>query len=279
MNRRSLLSVLSAAALVAAAAPAAGQERTLPISTIPRTGGERVAYQAGGAESADGRAAAAQLRGNGAEARALLAEAIRTAPTAAARLQLMDAVSVSWLYDGDGRNAALAMRAMMDEAARAGRADLAAGMHLRLAMADGALGRGRSVGEFLAGSPALGTPYGQASAAMAYALAGQADSATAYAALFDRAARESGNAGMLASAHVVNGYAMLAGRRCGPALTEFSSGDQQSAMVLSGLSECYAMIGDRVQARQFRDQVMARTSLDLYDDWEALTRYRLRSIR
>ncbi len=277
MHRTSLLSVLTAAALVAAA-PAAGQERTEPVATV-RLVGARVAYQAGGAASADGRAAQAQLEQRGAEARAILAEGIRTAPTADARLQLMSAMSVSWLYDGDGPNAILAMRALMDEAARAGRPELASAMHLRMALADAALGRGRSVSAYLAESPELGTPFGKASAAMAYALAGRADSAMFYAAQFDRAARESGSEALLARAHLVNGYALLAGRRCGEALVELSGGDQESVPVLSGLAECYAMMDDRMQARQLRDRVMARPGLDLYDDWEALTRYRLRRIR
>jgi len=281
MHRKSLPVALAAAALALAAHAAAAQERSLPnvsIATNLTTAAPRIAYRIGAAGSVDARAADAQRNGRGTEARAILAEGIRTAPTADARLQLMDAMAVSWLYDGDARNAALAMRALSDEATRAGRADLAAAAHLRMALVAGALGRSRDISENL-GDAALATPYGNASASMAWSMAGKADSATYYAGLFEQAARRDGGMEMLADMHVVNGYALLAARNCEQALTELSAADQESAMVLSGLAQCYAAIGDRVQARQLRARVMALPSVNLYDDWEALTRWQLRGIR
>ncbi|HSU17782.1 hypothetical protein [Longimicrobium sp.] len=281
MNRKSLPVALAAATLALGAQAASGQQRAQPTASIVsnRTAASpRVAYRIGAAGSVDARAADAQRNGRGAEARAILAEGIRTAPTADARLQLMDAMAVSWLYDGDERNAGLAMRALMDEAARAGRPDLAAAMHLRMALAAGALGHSREISGNL-GDPALASPYGNASASMAWSMAGKADSAVYYAGLFEQAARRDGGAEMLADMHVVNGYALLSGGRCAQALTDLSAADQESAMVLSGLAQCYAAVGDRAQAREIRARVMARPSLNLYDDWEALTRWQLRTIR
>jgi hypothetical protein len=111
----------------------------------------------------------------------------------------------------------------------------------------------------------------------AYAYAGQADSARKYA---DKlAARASTNAFAGSAAHFTRGQLYLTMRQCDKALDEFRQGDSTWVEVQAGRADCETLTGHREAALRYRDLVVNRRDVNLYDPGEIRARLRMSQLR
>jgi tetratricopeptide (TPR) repeat protein len=232
---------------------------------------------------ADGVVALASLliqRGKMAAARQTLNDALQRATSAADSLSYFDVLSGVSLYASD----IPAAIGTLETASRlSGRASTGLGVfvpNFKLALTNAAYGDRKSVSKYLAPIHAL-APGDSTQVDMwrgvAYAYAGQADSTLKYA---DKlAARASKNPVAGRVAHFARGQLYLNMRQCDKALDEFRQSDSTWVEVEAGSADCEMLAGHRAAALRYRDLVLNRRDVNLYDPGEIRARLRMAQLR
>ena len=234
----------------------------------------------GGNDAAVGLASLLVQRGKVAAARQILGDAMQRSTTAADSLTYMDVLGGASLYASDVPDA---INIYQTSAHFNGRGSNGLGTLVptfKLALINAVFGDRKSVAKYLAPIHAL-APGDSMQVdlwfADAYAYAGQADSARKYA---DKlAARASNNAFAGNAAHFTRGQLYLTMRQCDKALDEFRHGDSTWVEVQAGNAECEMQVGHREAALRYRDLVVNRRDVNLYDPGEIRARMRMAQLR
>jgi tetratricopeptide (TPR) repeat protein len=150
----------------------------------------------------------------------------------------------------------------------------------QLAITNAAFGDRKSISRYIApihASTADDSTQVEWWLATTYAYAGQADSALKYA---DKlAARGSNNPTVMRASHFMRGESYLTTRQCAKALDEFRHSDSTWVEVQAGKADCEMQAGHRAEALRYRDLVLNRRDINLYDPGEIRAHLRMSQLR
>ena len=202
-----------------------------------------------------GLAEIAQLTGKPDEAQRYMRTAIEYAPSDQARINYTRALGNAYLLGGDWKAAMEHFGKAAAEAKEAGFNGIAIVSYRQMALVD-AMGDGSALESHLAkaeeiqGNPTNAT-YGFAG--LAYALAGDTQKARAEAAKLEESA--SGNF-FVSLSHTLSALLDLEGGDVGSALEELEEANPTDPLVRALFAEAYGEMGEAVEARAFREQVL-----------------------
>jgi tetratricopeptide (TPR) repeat protein len=234
----------------------------------------------GGNDAVIGLASLLVQRGRVAAARQTISEAVQHATSAEDSLSYMDVLGGASLYASDVPGAI----AIYQTSTRFnGRGSNGLGTFVptfKLALINATYGDRKSVSKYLAPIHVL-APGDSTQVEMwrgvAYGYAGQADSTSKYA---DKlAARASNNPVAGRVAHFARGQLYLTTRQCDKALDEFRQSDSTWVEVQAGSADCAMQMGNRAAAMRYRDLVVNRHDVNLYDPGEIRARLRMAQLR
>jgi tetratricopeptide (TPR) repeat protein len=226
-------------------------------------------------EALAGIAEVRQLQGRGADARALYAQAIGREQGRAAQMNHRNAIAVSYLYEGNWKQAMSQLATVAQAAAAESMPGFVALAHREMAELEGMFGNGKAVAGHLAAAQGVGNPIAQnAFAALAYGGARQLDSARAAATRVSQAA-SSGNANLQQLAHLLQGFVALQSNAAQQALDELNQADTTTAQVKEMIAECQKRLGNKKEAQALRDAVLNDT---VWGTQQAIARMRARKI-
>jgi tetratricopeptide (TPR) repeat protein len=234
----------------------------------------------GGNDAVVGLASMLVQRGKVAAARQTLTEALQHATSAQDSLSYLDVLGGASLYASD---VPAAINTFETGSHLSGRASTGLAVFVpnsKLALVNAAYGDRKSVSKHLAPIHAI-APGDSAQVeiwrGVAYAYAGQADSTFKYS---DKlAARASNNPLMGRVAHFTRGQLYLTMRQCDKALDEFRQSDSTWVEVQAGNADCEMQAGHRAAALRYRDLVVNRRDVNLYDPGEIRARLRMSQLR
>lgn len=219
-------------------------------------------------------------RGKVAAARQTLTEALQRATTAQDSLSYFDVLGGASLYASD---VPAAIKTFETTSRLSARASTGLGVfvpNVKLAFMNAAYGDRKSVSKYLAPIHALApadSTQVEMWRAVSYAHAGQADSSLKYA---DKlAARASNNPFAGRVAHFARGQLYLTMRQCDKALPEFRQSDSTWVEVQAANADCEMQAGHREAALRYRDLVVNRRDVNLYDPAELRARLRMAQLR
>lgn len=231
----------------------------------------------------DGVVALASLlvqRGKAPAARQVIGDALQRTPSVVDSVTYLQILGGTSLYASD----VAAAMSMYETASRiSGRAHsglLAFFPNAQLAITNAAFGDRKSISRYLApihASTADDSTQVEWWLATTYAYAGQADSALKYA---DKlAARGSNNQIVMRASHFMRGESYLTTRQCAKALDEFRQSDSTWVEVQAGKADCEMQAGHRTEALRYRDLVLNRRDINLYDPGEIRAHLRMSQLR
>ena len=234
----------------------------------------------GGNDAVVGLASLLVQRGKVAAARQTLTEALQHATSAQDSLSYLDVLGGASLYASD---VPAAINTFETGSHLSGRASTGLAVFVpnsKLALINAAYGDRKSVTKYLAPIHAI-APGDSAQVeiwrGVAYAYAGQADSTLKYA---DKlAARASNNPLMGRVAHFTRGQLYMTMRQCDKALGELRQSDSTWVEVQAANAECEMQAGHRDAAIRYRDLVVNRRDVNLYDPGEIRARLRMSQLR
>ena len=234
----------------------------------------------GGNDAVIGLASLLVQRGKVAAARQTLTEAIQHATTAQDSLSYFDVLGGVSLYASDVPAAINTFETTSRLSARASTGMGVFVPSVKLAFMNAAYGDRKSVSKYLAPIHALApadSTQVEMWRAVGYAYAAQADSSIKYA---DKlAARASNNAFAGRVAHFARGQLYLTMRQCDKALDEFRQSDSTWVEVQAANADCAMQAGHRETALRYRDLVVNRRDVNLYDPGEIRARMRMAQLR
>jgi tetratricopeptide (TPR) repeat protein len=219
-------------------------------------------------------------RGNVAAARRTLTDALQRATSAQDSISYFDVLSGASLYASDVPAAIGSFETMSQLSGRASTGLGVSYPNFKLALTNAAYGDRKAVSRYLARihplAPGDSTQV-EIWRGVAYAYAGQADSTLKYANKL--AARASSNPFAGRIAHFARGQLYLNMRQCDKALNEFRQSDSTWVEVEAGSADCEMQLGHRAAALRYRDLVLNRRDINLYDPGEIRARLRMSQLR
>lgn len=234
----------------------------------------------GGSDGVVALASLALERGKPAVARQALADVLVRTPSASDSVSYLHLLAAASLYASDLSGAMSALEQASRIAPRARQGVGAFYPNIELALANAVFGDRKSVSKYLA--PIRPTSAGDSTQfdwlrADIYAYSGPPDSAFKYA---DKlAARGATDTGFARGAHFMRGRTYQTIGQCDKALAEFQQADSTSVEVQAGKAECEMKAGHRAAALRYRDMVLARSDINLYDPGEIRARMRMSEMR
>jgi tetratricopeptide (TPR) repeat protein len=221
-----------------------------------------------------------ELQGRTADARAIAMEGIAHAVDAADSVLHLTVAAGTSILAGDHPRALSLLASAREQNHSAGNAS-SFPTDATLAVANALFGDRRTVPTHLARLPII-DPSDSSNAlawhAVAYAYAGQLDSALAYADhLTAGATRETQWRTMWA--HVARGLAHRESRQCARALDELRQSDSTLVEVQAARADCESQLGNRAAAIMWRDRVLARRELRLVRPAEMYARARMQRMK
>ena len=220
-----------------------------------------------------------ELQGRTADARAIAMEGIARATDAADSALYMSVAAGTAILAGDHRQALNLLASAREKSRFTGNTSLLPIDGL-LAVATAVYGDRRAVPKFLAGLPL--NPVDSSNAliwhAVAYAYAGQLDSALAYADHLAKGATPETQS-RVNWAHAARGLAHRATRQCAKALDELRQSDSTLVEVQAARADCESQLGNRAAAMVWRDRVLARRELRLIDPGQMYARARMKQMK
>jgi len=231
----------------------------------------------------DGVVALASLltqRGKTAAARQVISDALQHTTSVVDSVTYLQMLGGASLYASDIAGATSTYETASRLAGRASKGLLGLFPTFQLALTNAAFGDRKSIARYLAPIHASTSDDSTQVAwwlATTYAYSGQADSALKYA--DQLAARGATNPTVARAAHFMRGESYLMARHCDKALDEFRQSDPSWVEVQAGTAECEMDAGHRDAALRYRDLVLNRRDINLYDPGEIHARVRMSQLR
>lgn len=231
----------------------------------------------------DGVVALASLlvqRGKAPAARQVISDALQHTTSVVDSVTYNQILGGTSLYASDVAGAISNYETASRLASKANNGMMALFPNVQLALTNAAFGDRKSISRYLA--PIHATAPGDSTQvewwlADTYAYAGQADSALKYA---DKlAARGKDNPTVLRASHFMRGELYHTTRHCDKALEEFRQSDSTWVEVQAGTAECEMQAGHRDAALRYRDLVLNRRDINIYDPGEIHARLRMSQLR
>ena len=221
-----------------------------------------------------------ELQGRSADARTIAMQGIARAVDATDSALYMSVAAGTSILAGDQRRA-LSLLASAREKSQFTGNTASLPIDVLLAQAHALFGDRRAVPTYLARLPII-NPIDSSNAlvwrAVAYAYAGQLDSAMAYADhLIAGATPET--QWRTTWAHVARGLAHREKRQCAQALEELRKSDSTLVDVQAALADCESQLGNRAAAVVWRDRVLARRELRLISPAQMYARARMKQMK
>ncbi len=217
------------------------------------------------------------LQGKGDLARQALTAALANATAPAQRVTIFNRIANSFVIEGNIKAAMTTLGTVIEEAQKGELPGGVAGGHVALMNLEAAFGNpktsAKSIAEHIAhvnavpppppGAAPLNPANRFSNSGTAYAIAGQSAQARVYLDSLTQQAKTTPTPAATAQVHGLTGWVLYSEGKFADALAEFRQGNQQNPTVRTGIALSQFKLGNVVEARSIRDEIVNDRNLNL----------------